>query len=47
MISYEAKSNSGGQDFGYHQISVSLVADKAQGKKITTRPGYYIPPPGS
>jgi len=47
MISYEPKSDSGGQDFGYHQISVSLVADKAQGKKITTRPGYYIPPPGS
>jgi VWFA-related protein len=48
MISYEPKSRSGeGQDFGYHQISVSLVADKAQGKKIVTRPGYYIPPPGS
>ena len=48
MISYVPKSDSGnGQDFGYHQISVSLVADKAQGKKITTRPGYYIPPPGS
>ena len=47
MISYVPKSRSDGQDFGYHQISVSLVADKAQGKKITTRPGYYIPPPGS
>jgi VWFA-related protein len=48
MISYEPKSQSGdSQDFGYHQISVSLVADKAPGKKITTRPGYYIPPPGS
>src|SRR6266478_7511325 len=48
MISYVPKSSSGnGQDFGYHQISVSLVADKAQGKKITTRPGYYIPPPSS
>jgi VWFA-related protein len=48
MISYVPKSRSGdSQDFGYHQISVSLVADKAQGKKITTRPGYYIPPPGS
>jgi VWFA-related protein len=48
MISYEPKSRSEvGQDFGYHQISVSLVADKAPGKKITTRPGYYIPPPGS
>jgi VWFA-related protein len=48
MISYEPKSSfDNGTDFGYHQISVSLVADKAQGKKITTRPGYYIPPPGS
>ncbi|HVH50100.1 MAG TPA: hypothetical protein VM781_00415, partial [Candidatus Bathyarchaeia archaeon] len=48
MISYEPKSRSaGGQDFGYHQISVSLVPDKAQGKKITARPGYYIPAPGS
>lgn len=48
MISYEPRSRSEvGQDFGYHQISVSLVADKAPGKKITTRPGYYIPPPGS
>ena len=48
IISYEPKSRSAaGDDFGYHQISVSLVADKAQGKKITTRPGYYIPPPGS
>jgi VWFA-related protein len=47
MISYVPKSRSDdGQDFGYHQISVSLVADKAQGKKITTRPGYYVPPPG-
>lgn len=48
MISYEPKSRSeDSQDFGYHQISVSLVADKAPGKKITSRPGYYIPPPGS
>jgi VWFA-related protein len=48
MISYEPKSRSeDSQDFGYHQISVSLVADKAPGKKITARPGYYIPPPGS
>jgi VWFA-related protein len=48
MISYEPKSRSeDSQDFGYHQISVSLVPDKAPGKKITTRPGYYIPPPGS
>jgi VWFA-related protein len=48
MISYVPQSRSGAaQDFGYHQISVSLVADKSQGKKVTTRPGYYIPPPGS
>ena len=50
MISYTPQShsadNSDGADFGYHQISVSLVADKAKGKKISTRPGYYIPPPG-
>jgi VWFA-related protein len=48
FISYTPKLRSeDGQDFGYHQISVSLVADKAQGKRITTRPGYYIAPPGS
>jgi len=48
MISYVPKSRSGdAQDFGYHQISVSLVAEKSRGKKVTTRPGYYIPPPGS
>jgi VWFA-related protein len=46
MLSYTPQSRSDdGQDFGYHQISVSLVADKAKGKKIVTRPGYYIPPP--
>lgn len=47
FISYSPKprSDDGGQDYGYHQISVSLVADKAQGKRITTRPGYYVPPP--
>jgi VWFA-related protein len=32
-------------DFGYHEISISIVADKAKGKKIIARPGYYIPPP--
>jgi VWFA-related protein len=48
VISYSPASRSDDlQDFGYHQISVSLVPDKANGKKITTRPGYYIPPPGS
>jgi len=48
VISYTPVSHSdNGQDFGYHQISVSLAADKADGKKITTRPGYYIAPPPS
>jgi len=50
MISYTPQSHSAdrdGADFGYHQISVSLTADKTKGKKISTRPGYYIPPPGS
>jgi VWFA-related protein len=50
LISYTPQSGSAdrdGADFGYHQISVSLTADKAKGKKISTRPGYYIPPPGS
>ena len=48
FISYTPKPRSdGGNDFGYHQISISLVADKAKGKKISARPGYYIPPPGS
>jgi VWFA-related protein len=46
MISYTPKSRSDdGYDFGYHEIAISLVADKARGKKITTRPGYYIPAP--
>jgi VWFA-related protein len=48
MISYVPKSRyDQPADVGYHQISVSLVADKSQGKKVTTRPGYYIPPPAS
>jgi VWFA-related protein len=48
MISYSpARKSEDEQDFGYHQISVSLVADKAKGKKITSRPGYYVPPPGT
>jgi len=47
FISYSPKTRSDDvvQDYGYHQISISLVADKAQGKKIITRPGYYISPP--
>jgi VWFA-related protein len=48
MISYSpAHKSDDEQDFGYHQISVTLVADKAKGKKITSRPGYYVPPPGT
>jgi VWFA-related protein len=48
LISYVPKPRSeAASDFGYHQISVSLVADKSQGRKITARPGYYIPAPGS
>jgi len=49
FVSYSPKPRSAdaGQDYGYHQISISLVSDKAKGKKITTRPGYYIPQPGS
>jgi hypothetical protein len=48
MISYSpAHKSEDESDFGYHQIAVSLVADKAKGKKITSRPGYYVPPPGS
>ncbi len=46
MISYSPKPRSdGGSDFGYHQISISLVPEKANAMKITSRPGYYIPPP--
>jgi len=48
MISYSPKSPSeDGRDFGYHTISISLVPDKAQGKQIISRPGYYIPPPAN
>ena len=46
MIGYSPKAQSeDGKDFGYHEISISLVPDKAKGKKITARPGYYIPAP--
>lgn len=46
IISYSPKPQSeDGRDFGYHQISVSLVASKAKGKQIITRPGYYVPAP--
>ena len=47
MISYSPPRSDDGHDFGYHKISISLVPEKAQGKKISSRPGYYIPAPGS
>jgi hypothetical protein len=45
MISYSPPRSDDGNDFGYHKISVTLVPEKFQGKKISSRPGYYIPPP--
>jgi VWFA-related protein len=46
MISYSPQPQSeDGKAFGYHTISISLVPDKAKGKQIIARPGYYIPPP--
>jgi len=47
MISYSPLRSDDGQDFGYHKISVSLSPEKSQGKKISSRPGYYIPPPSN
>jgi len=47
MISYSPLRSDDGQDFGYHKISVSLAPEKSQGKKISSRPGYYIPPPSN
>jgi hypothetical protein len=47
MISYSPPRSDDGHDFGYHKISVTLVPDKSQGKKISSRPGYYIPPPAN
>jgi VWFA-related protein len=47
MISYSPPRSADGRDFGYHKISVALVPDKSQGKKISSRPGYYIPPPSN
>jgi VWFA-related protein len=44
MISYSPPRSDDRHDFGYHQITVTLVPDKSQGKKISSRPGYYIPP---
>lgn len=46
MISYSPKPQSeDGRDFGYHTIEISLAPDKAKGKHVIARPGYYIPPP--
>ena len=48
MISYSPKSRAeDGNDFGYHQIAVSLVSERGKGLKVSSRPGYYIAPPGS
>jgi hypothetical protein len=47
MLTYSPPRSGDGNDFGYHKISVSLVPDKSQNKKIVSRPGYYIPPPSN
>ena len=47
MLSYSPPRSGDGNDFGYHKISVSLVPEKSQGKKVSARPGYYIPPPAN
>ena len=47
MISYSPPRSGAGRDFGYHRISVSIVPEKSPGKKISSRPGYYIPPPAN
>jgi len=47
MITYSPPRSADDQDFGYHKIAVALVPEKAADKKISSRPGYYIPPPGS
>jgi len=47
MLSYSPPRSDDGNDFGYHKIDVSLAAGKSQGKKISSRPGYYIPPPSN
>jgi VWFA-related protein len=45
MLSYTPTLHSADtENFGYHQIVVSLVPEKSPNKKITTRPGYYVPP---
>ena len=45
LLSYSPPRSDDGSDFGYHKISVALVPQKSQGKKIISRPGYYIPAP--
>jgi len=45
LISYSPPRAENGNDFGYHKISVALVPEKSQGRKIVYRPGYYVPPP--
>jgi hypothetical protein len=47
MLSYSPPRSDDGNDFGYHKIDVTLASDKSQGKKISSRPGYYIPPPAN
>ena len=47
MVSYSPPRSAEGDDFGYHKITVTLVPDKSPGKKISSRPGYYIPPPSN
>jgi hypothetical protein len=42
ILSYSPPRSDDGNDFGYHKIDVSLAPDKSQGKKISSRPGYYI-----
>jgi hypothetical protein len=45
MISYSPARSDDGNDFGYHKIAVTLAPEKAAGKKISSRPGYYIATP--
>jgi VWFA-related protein len=47
MVSYSPQRSDDGNDFGYHKIEVSLAPDKSQGKKISSRPGYYIAAPSN
>ena len=47
MISYSPPRSDDGRDFGYHKISVTLVPEKSPGKKVSSRPGYYVPAPSN